>query len=145
MRKSAAIVTVVALLFTVGGAAQAALISKTFKYRHGVLLEIGASSEDGLRLDSVQFFLPSDSKGPFRFGPGVRADVAVSNLGPEAQKVGIAIALFDARGRLVGVASGGSALLAIKPQRQSFYSLTFKDVNNLAAEAVSFQISVERK
>lgn len=127
------------------GLVQGGLLSKTYKYKHGVLLEIGEISEDELRLDSVQFFLPSDSKGIFKVGPSVRAEVAVSNLGAEPTQVGIAIALFDAQGRLVGVASGGSSMLAIKSQRQSYYTLAFRNLNNLAAEATSFQISIEPK
>jgi len=140
-------ITVLVLLgATVAGAAGTPLMSKTYKFKAGVALEIGAAMEDGVRLDTVRFRLPDEGGGlPFRLGAGVRAEVAVSNLGSSPCKVGVAIALFDAEGRLVGVASGGSALMAIKPERTSTYNLSFKDVNNRVAEAVSFQISVERK
>ena len=72
-------------------------------------------------------------------------DVTISNLGDEAKKVGIAIALYDADGRLVGVASGGSKLVAIKPDRKSTYELNFADVGNMAHRAATFQISLEAK
>ena len=131
------------LATTLPVAAGDSLMSRTYKFKPDVVLDIGAS-QGGLRLDSVRFVLPSD-KTLFRFGSGVRAEVNVSNLSSEPMKVGVAIALFDAEGRLLGVASGGSALLAIKSERQSTYTLSFKDVNDSAARATSFQISLEPK
>lgn len=147
MRVQAILLVAITLVATaVAAAADTPLLSRTYKFKTGVALEIGASMENGLRLDTVEFRLPAEGRLiQLRIGPDVRAEVAISNLGSVPLKVGVAIALFDVEGRLVGAASGGSALLAIKPGRQSTYNLSFKDVNDRAAEAASFQISIEPK
>lgn len=59
--------------------------------------------------------------------------------------MGVAIALYDGEGRLVGVASGGTGLMPLKPDRQRSFTLIFDDVNALAAQAQTFQITVESK
>ncbi len=122
-----------------------ALTSKTYKFKEGVILQIGASA-DGLRLDNVSFRVPKAKEGRlFRTSGSVKAQVAISNEGAESRRVGIAIALFDSEGNLVGVASGGSRWLPVKPERQNTYVLVFDDVNELAHQAATFQISIETR
>lgn len=126
--------------------ARAALISKSFEFKDGVKLEIGSTTESGLRLDSVQFMLPPTKGQRFlRTGGLVQAEVTVSNIGDRSRRIGIAIALYDANGRLVGVASGGNRLAPLKKNRQQSFRLSFDDVNSLAHRAETFQISVESK
>ena len=138
----AMLLTVLALPATI----EAGLLSKTYEFKEGVTLEVGAETDTGLRLDTVQLTLPSTTGGRFlRTGGLVRAEISISNTIDESRKVGIAIALFDAQGRLVGVASGGTKLLPIKPQRQRTYDLVFDYVNEDAYKATTFQISVEAK
>ena len=55
------------------------------------------------------------------------------------------VALFDEQGRLLGVASGGSRVNALKPSRQRTFKLVFDDVNREAYKAKTFQISIESK
>ena len=57
--------------------AAAGMVSKQFKFKEGVTLEIGEATDDGLRLDSVQFALPTNSFSP-RASSSVRVSVAVS-------------------------------------------------------------------
>ena len=144
MRRTLIATTILALLALAALPTPAALVSKSYKFKEGVTLDLGVTAEGGLRVDTVEFHFPSGRK-ILGFGGKIRADVAISNNSDSAKKVGIAIALFDAYGRLVGVASGGSKLLAIKPERQSLYSLAFDDVNNEASAAASFQITIEAK
>ena len=96
---------------------------------------------------ALSFILKFQAFSRGRGNPGgpVRAEVAISNNGSKPMQVGIAMALFDEEGRLVGVASGGSKLLAIKPDRQSLYTLVVKDVNSRAHRASTFQITIERR
>jgi len=136
-----AAVALVALLATTG--AGAALLSKSYEFKDGVVLELGAELEEGLRLDTVRFDLPRDGRGSRRAGGVPKAEVTVSNLATVDQKVGVAIALFDAERRLVGVASGGTAVLPLRAGRQRSYSLTFQNVNAEAASATTFVISLE--
>lgn len=124
----------------------AELISKSFEFKQGVKLEIGTETESGLRLDAVQFKLPAQKGGKVvRTGGLVQAEVTVSNVGDRSRKVGIAIAMFDSVGRLIGVASGGNRIAPLKKNRQQSFRLTFDDVNGLAHRAETFQISLESK
>jgi hypothetical protein len=125
---------------------QADLLSKSYEFEEGVMLEVGAENQDGLRLDTVRVQLPSTNGGRFlRTGGLVRAEITVSNNSETSQKIGLAMALFDAQGRLLAVASGGTKLLPIKPDRQKTYNLVFDYVNAEAFRANRFQISLESK
>ena len=146
MRRFVRSLLVPACIFALTLPLSAALLSKSYQFKPGVSLELGVPADGGLRLDSVEFTMPAPGGRRFlKFGGNVVAEVAVSNGGSEPRKIGLAIALFDKEGRLVGVASGGSKLIAIKPERQSVYSLVFDDLNRSASRAVSFQISLEPK
>lgn len=126
--------------------AEAGLVSKQYAYKSGVILEIGVSTDDGVRLDNVRFQVPSKLSGQAaRVGGLPAAEVAVSNGGPKGAKVGVSIALFDGEGRLVGTASGGSRLVSIKPGRQRSFTLVFDGVGEAADRATTFHIAVESK
>ena len=127
-------------------AAQADTFSKKYRYVQDKTLEMGETLGDGMRLDSIQFVLPSPSDGKIlRIGGVPEAVVAISNMSQESVKVGIAVAVFDEEGRLLGVASGGSAMRGIHALRQVGYSLKFDYVNGEMAKAATFQVSVETK
>ena len=72
-------------------------------------------------------------------------EVSLSNTADRSLKVGVAIALFDADGRLVGVASGGSRWAPIKANRQKTFRLVFDNVNHEIFDTKTFQITVETK
>jgi hypothetical protein len=55
------------------------------------------------------------------------------------------VAVYDEEGRLLGVASGGSAMRGIRAYRQVGYSLKFDYVNGEMTKAATFQVSVETK
>jgi hypothetical protein len=138
--------TVLALLVSFGGDARADTLSGTYVFKSGVTLEIGDETGDGLRLDSVEFQVPQSREGrKMRVGGLVRVKVAVSNLGEKPRKVGVAVALIDAEGGLLGVASGGSALGSVRPDRQVTFTLVFDHVNRLSASAASFKVAMETK
>ena len=146
MRVSLKLLVGVLALFLMVAPTHSALISKTFAFKPDVTLELGVAAEKGLRVESVHFKMPAPKERKvLRIGNQPTVDVIISNNGDEAQKVGIAIAMFDQAGRLVGVASGGSKLVSIKPNKRSAYSLDFEDVNDMLARAASFQISVEAR
>lgn len=134
------------LALALAPAASASLMSRQYHFKPGVQLELGASSDDGLRLDAVLFQLPSPS-GIMFFRKGTRftVEVAVSNTAEFSQKIGLAVALFDENQRLVGTTSGGSKMLAIRPGGQKIYKMTFDNVNGQAYTAKTFLISIESK
>jgi hypothetical protein len=129
------IATILMLALLAASSATAGLLSKSFEYREDITLEIGKET-GGLRLDGVHFHGKSKP---------LRADVAVSNISSGPLKAGVAIALFDAEGRLVGVASGGTQFMPVRAGRQKSYPLIFDHVNGEISKAKSFQISLEAK
>jgi hypothetical protein len=143
MRRVLWAMSVIAVL-ALSGAIEAGLVSKTYRFKTDVALQISETTTEGVRIDTVRFTLPATVGGAhMRTGGLAKAQVALSNNADESLKVGIALALFDEEGRLVAVASGGSRVGALKPDRQKTFELVFDDVNREAFRAATFQISVE--
>ncbi len=120
------------------------LFARTYKFKPGVRLEIGAEVTAGLRLDHVRFYR-SASLGRRMLGGDDRwhVEVRLTNTGQSPERFGIAFAVLDEEGQLLGVASGGSKLLPVKPGRHSYYTLTFEDVHRELDRAASFMVAVE--
>ncbi|HKQ59781.1 MAG TPA: hypothetical protein VJS92_00770 [Candidatus Polarisedimenticolaceae bacterium] len=125
--------------------AQASLLSKEYVFKAGTLLEMGTVNDDGVRLDAVQFDLPKSGFLGTGVGGTMNAHVAVTNSGQLTRRVGLGIALFDDGGNLVGVASGGTRLMAIKPGQQRFYTLDFDGLRTEAHKATKFRITLETR
>ncbi|HXV76497.1 MAG TPA: hypothetical protein VD788_09275 [Candidatus Polarisedimenticolaceae bacterium] len=132
-----------AIACVAAGTASAAMLSKTYEFNPDAILEIGASTGDGLRLDTVRFQMPTTTG--VRTASEASVEIAISNTSEESKRVGIGVALFDSEGRLVGVASGGTRLVGLKPDKQKSYKLIFADLNVEAPRAATFQISVESR
>lgn len=121
----------------------AALFSKAFTFKPDVTLEVGEELFDGIRLDSVQFVIPKGDPSDGGTFSGPKVKVSISNLGTASAKVGIAIAVTDAEGKLVGVASGGTKLFPLRTDRQIVYTLPVDGVRADLATGTVFRISVE--
>lgn len=134
-------IAIIAALALAGGDVRAELFSKAYTFKPGTTLEINAEMPGGLRLDSVEFVLADPSKGGTFSGPKVK--VSISNLGTASAKVGVSIAVTDADGRLVGVASGGTKLFPLRGDRQIVYTLSVDGVRTELAAGTVFRISVE--
>jgi len=135
---------VIGMLIVAAGDARAELFSKAYAFKPNTTLEIGTTElPGGLRLDSVEFVVPADdpSQGSVFSGPKVK--VAISNLGDKSVKIGVAIAVTDADGKLVGVASGGTKLFPMRADRAIVYSLSIGGVKSELANGTVFRISVE--
>jgi hypothetical protein len=143
MRDKILIAIAFVVLFIQIPVVNAGLVSKSYEFKPGTTLEIGASTDDGLRVDLVRFVMPSSTAVRTASEAGV--EVAISNTSEKSQRVGVAVALFDAQGRMVGVASGGTKFMPIKPGRQKSYKLVFDSVYVESPRATTFQISVESK
>jgi hypothetical protein len=143
MRFWVRIVTLVTALVAASPAAHAALWSKTYQFKTGVTLEVGADTGDGLRLDGVRFDMPSNAGA--RTAREAVVEVTIANASADSRRVGLAVALFDGAGRLVGVADGGTSLVPLRAGTLRAYRMVFRNVNVDAANAETFQISVEGK
>ena len=129
-------------LVLVASDARAELFSKAYAFKPDTTLQVGAEMPGGLRLDSVEFVLQKDpNEGGTFNGPKVK--VSISNLGTAGVKVGVAIAITDVDGRLVGVASGGTKLFPLRADRQIVYSLSIDGVRAELSKGTVFRISVE--
>jgi len=139
--KTAGLVLAVAFPL-VASDARAELFSKAYAFKPNTTLQVGAEMPEGLRLDSVEFVLQKDpNEGGTFNGPKVK--VKVSNLGKASVKVGVAIAITDADGRLVGVASGGTKLFPLRADREIVYTLMIDGVRAELASGTVFRISIE--
>jgi hypothetical protein len=143
MRKMTVLAVALVALVAVAPAAWAGLVSKTYEFRSDVFLEIGAVTDDGLRLDNVRFQMPSATA--VRTAAEATATVSITNTSDTAKRVGMGIALFDDGGKMVGVVTGGTKLMPLKPGSQKSYKLIFEHVYVEAPRATTFQISVESK
>jgi hypothetical protein len=142
-RRAGSWVVLAAALALAAGDVRAELFSKAYAFKVGTLLEVGTEMPGGLRLDSVEFVLPKDDPAQSSVFSGPKVKVSISNLGASAAKVGVAIAITDADGRLVGVASGGTKLFPLRPDRQIVYTLSIDGVRAELASGTVFRISVE--
>jgi len=124
-------------------AAREGLWSKVYEFKPGVTLEVAAETAGLLHLETVRFEIP-DNAG-VRTARESMVEVTISNYADLAQRVGLAVALFDDSGRLVGVADGGTALLPLRAGHVQPYRLTFKNVNAATPSARTFQITIEAK
>jgi hypothetical protein len=135
---------VIAVLSVVAGSdARAELFSKAYAFKPDTVLEVGTEMPGGLRLDSVEFVLPKDAADQGGMFAGPKVKVGISNLGAKAVKIGVAIAVTDAEGRLVGVASGGTKLFPVRADRAIVYTLSIGGVRSALAGGTVFRISVE--
>ena len=131
-----------AAMIFVSSDVRAELFSKAYAFKTDTTLEVNSEVPGGLRLDSVEFVLPKEgSPGGTFTGPKVK--VSISNLGTSPQKIGVAIAVTDAEGNLVGVASGGTKLFPLRADRQIFYTLDIVGVRADLAKGTVFRISIE--
>jgi len=141
LAKSVGLIAAMALGF-VASDARAELFSKAYTFKPDTTLEVGADMPGGLRLDSVQFVLKKNTNEGGTFN-GPKIKVSISNLGKTAAKIGVAVAITDADGRLVGVASGGTKLFPLRADRQIVYTLSIDGVREELSKGTVFRISVE--
>jgi hypothetical protein len=136
-------VVMAAVWVVAGSDVRAELFSKAYAFKTDTVLEMGVEMPGGLRLDSVEFVLPKPGAEPGGTFSGPKVKVGISNLGASAVKIGVAIAVTDADGRLVGVASGGTKLFPVRADRAIIYTLSVNGVRSALAEGTVFRISVE--
>jgi len=132
---------VLALLLAIGPAT-AELFSKTYVFKKDVIMQIGADAGRGVRLERAYFH--ERPGGRSRSGLGLLGvDVGVTNTSDGSRSVAVAVALFDAKGRLLGVATAGERDRAMGAGKERVMALSFAGVGAYARSATTFQISVE--
>ena len=143
-KRTALIIGVVGALAISGPRAE--IISKAYKFKANTRLEIGLDIARGVRLDSVEFGVPTTStESPSSLFGQPKVDVSITNVGSASARIGVIIAVLDDDGRLLGVASGGTKVFPLRSERQMTYSMSFDDVSSELGQGTTFRISVEAK
>ncbi len=99
---------------------------------------------DGLKVNTL-FFNLREPKTKFLSGStfGTRAQVEVTNTGKGTRIPGFAVAVLDAEGRLLGVASGGSKVTGVKPGETETFDLNFSQVKERVPKGAVYLLTVE--
>ena len=117
--------------------------SKRFPYRWDTMLPVNLEV-DGLKINTIFFNRREINKGPLRGADfGTRAQLEVTNTSKHAKVPGFIVAVFDAEDRLLGVASGGARIGALRSEITKSYDLNFHFVAERLPLGATFVISVE--
>ena len=99
---------------------------------------------DGLSVKSVFFNKRVVTRGPLKGATfGTRARVEVVNTSDRPKNTGFAVAVFDDRDNLLGVASGGNVFGVVRSGRTTTFDLNFSQVKERLQRGSYFVISVE--
>lgn len=117
--------------------------SEKFTYAWEKTLPL-AVDVDGLKVKSVFFARREAKSGIFKGAEfGTRAQVEVTNTALKPRTPGFAVAVFDAEGRLLGAATGGTKFGTVKPGETETFDLNFTQVKERLPLGASFVLSVE--
>jgi hypothetical protein len=134
--------TLLVLLLAIGSAAAAELFSKTYVFKEDVIMQVGVDVGRGVRLERIYFRERPGGRSRSDLGL-LGVDVGVTNTADESRRVAVAVALFDAAGRLLGVATAGERDGAMAAGKERVMVMSFAGVGAYARSATTFQISVE--
>jgi hypothetical protein len=118
-------------------------ISKRFEYHWDRIISLDFSVDD-FKVKTI-FFNKRELNKSFLKGAqfGTRAKVEVVNMSNKSKNPGFAVAIFDEKDNLLGVASGGSKIGVVKPGKTETFDLNFYQVKERLMRGSYFVISVE--
>ena len=118
---------------------QAATVSKKYKLEKNKAVGLELASGE-VRAESVILEFPSSV---MRFQTANKARVTVVNSSHANVRVGLAIALFDDQGDLVGAGTGGNKGGQVDAGETEEFSVFFYYVSERIPDASTFQITME--
>lgn len=99
---------------------------------------------DGLKVKTIFFNVRQPKGSLFKDTDlGTRAQVEVTNTSATTKIPGFAVAVLDAEGKLVGVATGGSKFGGVKAGETETFDLNFLQVKERVPKGATFILSVE--
>jgi hypothetical protein len=138
--RAALAVMLLALAFT--AAVRAETVAKTIKWDNEKWIPVSLASE-GVEITEIRFAVEGGIHwNPLRAGIGPQAFVAVKNTSNHESKLAVAVALFDAKGALIG-ATESSNIGSLAPAESKEIKMTFREVKRKFFEAKSAQIALE--
>lgn len=121
------------------GAAQ--IGSKTITFASDTWIPVGLTSE-GIEIKEIRFAVEGGVHwNPLRAGIGPQAYVSVVNKEAHEMRMAVAVALFDAKGSLIGATetSGGN----LDPNGSKEIKMTFREVKRRFFDAKTAQVAIE--
>jgi hypothetical protein len=117
--------------------------SRKFDYHWDRLIPIEFAVDD-LKIKTIFFNKRVINKGFLKGAQfGTRAQVEVINMSDQTRNPGFAVAVFDEKDNLLGVASGGPKIGSIKPGKTEKFELDFWQVKERLQRGSYFYISIE--
>ena len=99
---------------------------------------------DGLKVSEIYFNLRKSRYSWLKDAEfGTRAHVTVTNTSARPRIPGFAVAVLDADGKLLGVASGGTKVGTVAPGATEEFDLNFSQVKERLPKGVTFLFSME--
>lgn len=99
---------------------------------------------DGLKVSEIYFNVRRSRYSWLKDAEfGTRAHVTVTNTSKRPRVPGFAVAVLDADGKLLGVASGGTKVGTVAPGETEDFDLNFTQVKERIPKGATFLLSVE--
>lgn len=125
------------------GAAPLSFGSGSFKFYWDTTIPMDLEV-DGLKVTEVYFNVRRSRYSWLKDAEfGARAHVTVTNTSKRSRVPGFAVAVLDADGKLLGVASGGTKVGTVGPGETEDFDLNFTQVKERLPKGATFLFSVE--
>lgn len=115
--------------------------SARYKFEGNKWLSLDLAVGD-VRLDVIKFEWPATL---MRVKTGYKATVKVTNGSSAQARIGLAVVLYDADGKLVGAGTAGTTLGTIDPGDSAQFTIDFDHVTERLEQASQFQIALETR
>jgi hypothetical protein len=146
IKRRSVLVTALAVAFlslALASPLSAQLITKRFDWQPvGGIQKVDMQMND-VAVSEIRFDL-GDTIAPVRVS-SAKAVVRVDNNSQQDQEVGVAVAVFDADGNLVGAGNGGNKIGELNKGEREEFNVRFSYVYRNLRNAKSFLISLETK
>lgn len=117
--------------------------SGSFKFYWDTTLPMDLEA-DGLKVSEIYFNVRKSRYSWLKDAEfGTRAHVTVTNTSKRPRTPGFAVAVLDADGKLLGVASGGTKVGTVAPGATEEFDLNFTQVKERLPKGATFLLSVE--
>ena len=138
VRHLAAVLSLSLLLVSPAGAAQN---TAQYKFEGNRWLSLDLAVGD-VRTDVIRFDWPAAVLG---IKTGYKATVKVVNGSSRQVSAGIAVAVYDGAGKLIGVGSSGTRIGTIDPGDSVDFEIDFNNVTERLEQAAQFQIALQTR
>lgn len=135
--------TLLGLLIVAALTLEAAAVTNSARYRFegNRWLSLDLAIED-VRTDTIRFDWPSTVLG---FKTGYKATVKVVNGSSRQVSIGVAVVLYDADNKLLGVGSTGTKVGTLSPGDSADFNLEFSHVTERLDQATQFHIALQTR